>query len=337
MSLAANRKPAHRVAPCLDVNPGPDLINFGISGGDVQTISRTLDVPTISIPVTIEGTTQGDFAHGPVIELSAGVANGLVIRAIDSRLPGLVISGVSGIRIWIVASDNQPVVGNSPGANLAGTHSVTNSDRGVQICGASEYHGRRPELAASMNSTSISLLERLHRPEETEAWPRFVRLYTPLLFYWARRTGLKQDDAADLVQEVLTVLVQKLPTFQYEPGKSFRRWLHTITLNKWRERGRRKTLPRGGTDDPGVSDVAVPTEAPELDEVEYRDQLVRRALQIMQAEFEPTTWKACWESVVSGRPAAEVAGELGVTVDVVYGAKSRVLRRLRQELAGLLD
>jgi RNA polymerase sigma-70 factor (ECF subfamily) len=187
-----------------------------------------------------------------------------------------------------------------------------------------------------MNTTSVSLLERLRRSEESDAWPRFVRLYTPLLFYWARRRGLKQDDAADLVQEVLTVLEQKLPEFNYEPGKSFRRWLHTITLNKWRERGRRKTLPRQGPDDPGVSDVVLP-EAEPFDETEYREQLVRRALRIMQAEFEPNTWKACWESVVSGRSAAEVARELGVSVDVVYGAKSRVLRRLRQELAGLLD
>ena len=139
------------------------------------------------------------------------------------------------------------------------------------------------------------------------------------------------------MQEVLTVLVQKLPSFTYEPGKSFRRWLHTITVNKWRERGRRKSLPRPGPNDQGLSGVAAAPEAQPLDEVEYREQLVRRALRIMQAEFEPTTWKACWESVVAGRPAGEVAKELGVSVDVVYGAKSRVLRRLRQELHGLLD
>ena len=83
--------------------------------------------------------------------------------------------------------------------------------------------------------------------------------------------------------------------------------------------------------------MPAPPETDPFDEVEYRQQLVRRALQIMQAEFETTTWKACWEFVVSGRPAAEVAAELGVSVDVVYGAKSRVLRRLRQELDGLLD
>jgi RNA polymerase sigma-70 factor, ECF subfamily len=64
---------------------------------------------------------------------------------------------------------------------------------------------------------------------------------------------------------------------------------------------------------------------------------VRRALELMQAEFQPTTWKACWEYAVQGRPAAEVAGELQTTVEVVYAAKSRVLRRLREELAGLLE
>ena len=188
-----------------------------------------------------------------------------------------------------------------------------------------------------MSTTSISLLERLRRPEESEAWSRFVRLYTPLLFYWARRTGLNQEDSADLVQEVLTVLVRKLPTFQYEPGKSFRSWLHTITLNKWREWGRRKALPRPGGDDPGLSEAAVAPPDEPFEEAEYREQLVRRALEVMQSEFEPATWKACWETTVSGRPAAEVAAELGVSVDVVYGAKSRVLRRLRQELSGLLD
>ena len=64
---------------------------------------------------------------------------------------------------------------------------------------------------------------------------------------------------------------------------------------------------------------------------------MRRALELMQADFQPTTWKACWEYAVQGRPAEEVARELDTTVAVVYAAKSRVLRRLRQELAGLLD
>jgi RNA polymerase sigma-70 factor (ECF subfamily) len=57
----------------------------------------------------------------------------------------------------------------------------------------------------------------------------------------------------------------------------------------------------------------------------------------MRAEFQLTTWRACWEYAVLGRPAAEVASELGVSAGAVYVAKSRVLSRLRQELKGLLD
>ena len=185
-----------------------------------------------------------------------------------------------------------------------------------------------------MNTTSISLLERLRHTNDQAAWQRFVHLYTPLLYYWARRTGLAADETADLVQEVLLVLVQKLPEFAYDPGRSFRGWLRTITLNKWRERCRRLSLP---VDAAELSDVADPGNYDAFDEAEYRQHLVKQALQVMQAEFEPTTWLACREFVVSGRPAAEVASELGVSVAVVYSAKSRVLRRLREELDGLLD
>lgn len=188
-----------------------------------------------------------------------------------------------------------------------------------------------------MNTTSVSLLERLRQPEAAEAWQRFVRLYTPLLYYWARGAGLPTDDAADLVQDVLVVLVQKLPEFAYDPSQSFRGWLRTIALNKWRERCRRFTARPDKGGDTGLSSVDDGNSAMTFDEAEYREHLVRQALQIMQSEFEPTTWKACWEVVVSSRRAAEVAAELGVSIDVVYSAKSRVLRRLREELDGLLD
>jgi len=67
-----------------------------------------------------------------------------------------------------------------------------------------------------MDTTSSSLLERLRQPGASEAWQRFVHLYTPLLYYWARGAGLPAHDAADLVQDVLVVLVQKLPEFQYD-------------------------------------------------------------------------------------------------------------------------
>src|SRR5690242_15425848 len=86
-----------------------------------------------------------------------------------------------------------------------------------------------------MHSTSGSLLERLRQPNEQEAWNRFADLYTPLLYYWLRRLGLAENDAADLVQEVFVVLLAKLPTFEYQKDGTFRGWLRTLTINKYRE------------------------------------------------------------------------------------------------------
>jgi RNA polymerase sigma-70 factor (ECF subfamily) len=186
-----------------------------------------------------------------------------------------------------------------------------------------------------MLTTPPSLLERLRQAPERDAWGRFVEMYTPLFFAWARRLGLDGHDAADLVQDLFAVLVEQLPQFEYDGRKSFRAWLKTVLLNRWRNHRRRRVPDPAGPG--GLADVAGPEDVPELEEAEYRQHLVRRALAVMQAEFEPATWKACWEFVVCDRPAAEVARELGISVNAVYLAKGRVLRRLREELAGLLE
>ena len=90
-----------------------------------------------------------------------------------------------------------------------------------------------------MTTTSISLLQRLRQPGQEQDWVSFVQLYTPLLFYSAYRMGLQEQDAADLVQDVFTLLVQKLPEFSYDQHKSFRAWLRTVLMNKFRENQRR--------------------------------------------------------------------------------------------------
>jgi RNA polymerase sigma-70 factor, ECF subfamily len=188
-----------------------------------------------------------------------------------------------------------------------------------------------------MHTTSVSLLERLWQPDAHAAWERFVNLYTPLLFYWARRVGLQESDSADLVQDVFAVLVQKLPEFHYDRSRRFRSWRHAVLLNKWRElrRGRPVSTQPGSA---CLAGLASPDdEVAAFDEAEFRQHLLMRALQLMQADFQATTWKACWEHVVCDRPAEEVARGLQITVNAVYLAKSRVLRRLRQELEGLLD
>lgn len=184
--------------------------------------------------------------------------------------------------------------------------------------------------------TPASLLDSLRRPGEQEAWKRFVKLYTPLLCHWSRRLGLDGHDVSDLVQDVFAILVRKLPEFVYDGQKSFRGWLWTITVNKCREKGRH---PAPAVLDPRKSPLAnlpLPPEAG-IEVMEYQQYLIQRIVQIIQTEFAPTTWKAFWESVVEERSPQEVAGRLGLSVDAIYTAKSRVLRRLRHDLRGLLD
>lgn len=164
-----------------------------------------------------------------------------------------------------------------------------------------------------------------------------MQLYTPLLYSWARNACGASQDADDLVQDVLTHLVRKMPEFEYDRQRSFRNWLKTVTLNVWRNRQRRRQVTVVGGSEAHLSDLPTEDLTKAFEESEYRSHLLSRALGLMQAEFHSTTWKACWEHVVSGRTAAEVAAELGISEGAVYVAKFRVLRRLRQELQGLLD
>ncbi len=188
-----------------------------------------------------------------------------------------------------------------------------------------------------MNTTPVSLLKKLRTPGEEGAWTRFVQLYTPLLYHWALSVGLQEQDASDLIQDVFVLLIQKLPQFEYDPKRSFRAWLRTVALNRLRD------TKRTGRLDPKPKDPRLlegQSQADPLEsfwEEEYQQMLLSRALTIMQAEFQSATWRACWETIVGGRPAAEVAQELGLSENAVYIAKCRVLKRLRQELDGLWE
>jgi RNA polymerase sigma-70 factor (ECF subfamily) len=188
-----------------------------------------------------------------------------------------------------------------------------------------------------MTKTSASLLERLRQPFEPEAWEQFVSLYAPLIYSWGRRVGLQEQDAADLVQDVFVTLLHVLPTFIYDPHRSFRRWLWTVTVNQWRKGRKRpdKRTVHGLSDMPEPMAVANDLEA--AWETEYHQDLANQALRLMRTDFDEKTWKACWETVAVGRPAAAVAAEQGLTVGAVYAAKFRILKRLRRDLKGLLD
>src|SRR5262245_30716918 len=116
----------------------------------------------------------------------------------------------------------------------------------------------RKQTRHPMQTTPVSLLERLRGEANPQAWERFVDLYTPLLYKWARRVGLDAADAADLVQDVLTKLVETLPTFAYDRNRSFRAWLRTVTLNRWRESCRRQFTRPHLVNGMGLDEAAAP-------------------------------------------------------------------------------
>jgi RNA polymerase sigma-70 factor, ECF subfamily len=125
-----------------------------------------------------------------------------------------------------------------------------------------------------------------------------------------------------------------MQAFRYQRTGSFRAWLRTVVANKWREIQRRKSIPVG---DEYPLDLVTPGASSEFWENEYRQILVSRAMTLMQASFEENTWKACWGTAVESRTAKDVAQELGMSEGAVFVAKSRVLKRLREELVGLWD
>jgi RNA polymerase sigma-70 factor (ECF subfamily) len=183
------------------------------------------------------------------------------------------------------------------------------------------------------------------RNGDPRAWERLVSLSMPLVLRWCRRGGVPDGDVPDVAQEVLRAVARALAAFRRDrPGDSFRAWLRTITRNKARDYHRRRR--REGPAGEGGSDAQerlhqLPQEessAPaEADEAEERRLLLRRAVELIQAEVDETTWLAFWGVEIEGRPAAEVAVGLGRSVNAVYLAKGRVRKRLREEFADLLD
>ena len=186
-----------------------------------------------------------------------------------------------------------------------------------------------------MSRTPTSLLERLKRPQDHEAWARFVRLYAPMIYRWASAAGLEANDAADLTQEVFVTLIRVLPEFLYNPKRSFRAWLKTVTLNRWRDMARCRGNWRRHSHIEDLADAGAGDPSVVFEEAEHRRYLASRVMELARREFEAITWQVWWEYVVMERSAADVASEFGVTVNSVYLTKSRVLRRLREELKGL--
>ena len=200
-----------------------------------------------------------------------------------------------------------------------------------------------PPPAPATPGTSLTLLQRL-RANEPDAWRVMARLYTPLLHHWCGRRGVRGPDAEDVAQEVLRAAAAGMDRFRREqPGDSFRAWLRGITrnaLSDYFRRADRQPQASGGTDAfLRMQEVAQPDDlAPDADDSpSEQDALRRRALELVRDQVEDRTWQAFWLTAVEGQPPADIAARLGISPTAVRMAKSRVLRRLKEQFGELIQ
>ncbi len=185
-----------------------------------------------------------------------------------------------------------------------------------------------PMLASS--TTHVSLLARLSDRTDMAAWREFSDRYGELIRTVGRRRGLQAADCDDLVQDVLVSLCKAIESFEYAPEKGrFRAYLKTITLHAITRilRQRSATAALGTLEplvDPGSGDAAHDG----VWEEEWRAHHVRRAMQIIAVEFAAPELRAFQRYAVDGADAQSVAEALNLSVNQVYKAKSRILKRL---------
>src|SRR5262249_49675886 len=159
---------------------------------------------------------------------------------------------------------------------------------------------------------------------------------------WLRRYGLAECDADDLAQDILLVVLRELPYFHHNRRTgAFRNWLRRIVVHRYQDfiRAKRYRPLAGG--DSEFSEQLLQLEDPDSSLSRHWDQehdqhVVRKLLALIERDYQEATWNAFCGVMLSGEAPAKVATRLGISVNSVLLAKSRVLARLRQEGQGLL-
>jgi len=189
--------------------------------------------------------------------------------------------------------------------------------------------------------TSATLLGRLRQvPMDQAAWAEFTERYGRKIYGWCRQWNLQAADAEDVTQIVLLKLAAKMQTFLYDPAKSFRAWLKTVTRNAWNDywAGRSRVAATGGSQ---AVELLQTVEAREdlvrrLDD-EFDRELLEEATARVRLRVRPRTWEAFERTALQGQSGAEAAKELGMKVATVFVAKSKVQAMLQEELRKLDD
>jgi RNA polymerase sigma factor (sigma-70 family) len=191
------------------------------------------------------------------------------------------------------------------------------------------------------NETSLSLLDRLCQAPDADAWDRLVRAYSPLLRSWIGRYEVQAADGDDLVQDVLLVVMRELPSFQHNQQRgAFRTWLRRIVVNRlrnfWRSRGR--AAEHGGALMGRLDELEDARSAgSRLWDHEHDRHLALQLLALLDGRFTESTRVAFRRLVLENADADQVSAELGLSLNAVFTAKSRVLRELRHLGQGLID
>jgi RNA polymerase sigma factor (sigma-70 family) len=190
-------------------------------------------------------------------------------------------------------------------------------------------------------STRATLLARLYRSGTTdaEAWREFVDLYGRQVYKWCRCWDLQDADAREVTQQVLLQLVTKMQEFVYDPARSFRAWLKTVTQRTWlnlAESRAHRPLAAGGSG-PWERLLTIPArdDLTQRLEEEFDRELLDKAMVRVRLRVAPHNWEAFRLTALDGVPAAEVAVRLSMKIGSVYAARSNVQRLIREEMEKL--
>jgi RNA polymerase sigma-70 factor (ECF subfamily) len=189
----------------------------------------------------------------------------------------------------------------------------------------------------SDSRTQRTLLERLAQSgcQNQAAWSEFVDRYGRKIYGWCLRWKLQDADAEDVTQIVLLKLAQRMKDFSYDPGRSFRAWLKTVTHHAWLdfvESRRTAPLATGGDDARERLDSVTARDDLSRDLENLFDlELLETAMQRVRLRAAPHTWLAFSMTALEGAPAPEVASRLGMKIARVYAARSTIQQRLQEE------
>ncbi len=180
------------------------------------------------------------------------------------------------------------------------------------------------------DTTHITLLERVAAGGDDRAWNEFCERYGPLIRSFARRRMVDPSEIDDIMQDVLMILTKSMSEFKYDPARGkFRSYLKTLVVRAVYRKTFQKKSPvlLEDIEAVGASDEGDP-DAEAIWEEEWRQYHIRQAMRIIGVEFNEHDRHAFELYAVQGGAAEEVAASLGLTVDQVYKAKSRILKRL---------